>query len=75
VSHAIAAAKPARVVYLSCDPATLARDLRPLRSAGYRMTRLVAIDALPQTHHVEALSVLEVDTSPSSEIASPTVQG
>ncbi len=74
VSGAILAAKPPRVVYLSCDPATLARDLRPLRGA-YRITRLVSIDALPQTHHVEALVVLEVDTSPSSEIPSPAIEG
>jgi 23S rRNA (uracil1939-C5)-methyltransferase len=74
VSEAIAAARPPRVVYLSCDPATLARDLRRLRG-GYRVARVVAIDALPQTHHVEALCVLEVDTSPSSEIGSPAVEG
>jgi 23S rRNA (uracil1939-C5)-methyltransferase len=69
VSAAIATAKPRRVVYLSCEPSTLARDLRPLRGA-YRVTRLVVIDALPQTHHVEALCVVEVDRSPSSEIGS-----
>jgi 23S rRNA (uracil1939-C5)-methyltransferase len=74
VSGAIAAAKPPRVVYVSCDPATLARDLRPLRG-GHRIARLVAIDALPQTHHVEALCALEVDTSPSSEIGSPAIEG
>jgi 23S rRNA (uracil1939-C5)-methyltransferase len=47
-----------RVVYVSCDPTTFARDVRQLAS-GYRVKRLVVIDALPQTHHVEVLGVFE----------------
>lgn len=49
-----------RIVYLSCDPATLARDLRDLCGAPYQLTYLEAFDLFPQTSHVEALAVLEV---------------
>ena len=50
-----------RIVYLSCDPATLARDLRLLCEAvpSYGLTRVSAFDLFPQTPHVEALVVLE----------------
>ena len=44
---------------LSCDPATHARDLKLLTSAGYKMTRLVLLDFLPQTSHVESLAYLK----------------
>jgi 23S rRNA (uracil1939-C5)-methyltransferase len=58
VREALARLAP-RLVYLSCDPATLARDLRDLGARGLRPTRLEAIDLFPQTAHVEALAVLE----------------
>jgi len=47
--------KPRRLVYLSCDPPTLARDLRVMREAGYRVTRLQGFDMFPQTMHIETL--------------------
>ena len=47
-----------RIVYLSCDPATLARDLTLLLEAGYRIEDMSAFDLFPQTPHVEALAGL-----------------
>ena len=57
-----AGTKPAsslrRIVYVSCDPATLARDLRLLREAGWELTGLRGYDAFPMTHHVECVATL-----------------
>jgi 23S rRNA (uracil1939-C5)-methyltransferase len=50
---------PSRLVYVSCDVATLARDARRLVDAGYRMTRIDAFDMFPNTPHVETVVVLE----------------
>jgi 23S rRNA (uracil1939-C5)-methyltransferase len=50
---------PERIVYVSCDPATLARDLEALRRGGYRPRRARGIDTMPQTAHVETIVVLE----------------
>jgi len=49
----------AKVVYLSCDPATLARDLASLEECGFRLIRVMGFDVFPQTPHVEALAVVE----------------
>lgn len=43
------------MTYVSCDPATLARDLKPLLQGGYKIERIVGIDMFPQTHHVETV--------------------
>ncbi|GAA1209288.1 class I SAM-dependent RNA methyltransferase [Prauserella alba] len=59
VVDAIAGASPARVVYVACDPAALARDVATLQGHGYRMTALRAFDAFPMTHHVECVALLE----------------
>ncbi len=47
--------EPAAVTYVSCNPSTLARDLRMLLDAGYAIERFTAIDLFPQTHHIEAV--------------------
>jgi tRNA/tmRNA/rRNA uracil-C5-methylase (TrmA/RlmC/RlmD family) len=52
----------ARVVgYLSCDPATLARDVRTAHEQGWRLTAIRAFDAFPMTHHAECLATLQPD--------------
>jgi len=48
-----------RLVYVSCDPATLARDVAVLADADYRLASLEGFDLFPQTAHVEALAVME----------------
>jgi len=47
--------KPQRISYVSCDPATLARDLKKLMAGGYTLASIRAFDMFPQTHHVETV--------------------
>jgi 23S rRNA (uracil1939-C5)-methyltransferase len=54
----ILALRPRHISYVSCDPATLARDLLALTSAGYRLASVRAFDLFPQTHHVETVAHL-----------------
>ena len=46
---------PERIVYVSCDPATLARDVKRLAEHGYHITNGTAVDMFPRTHHVETV--------------------
>ena len=50
--------KPERIVYVSCDSATLARDLKVLRAGGYELKRVRAVDMFPMTVHVETVCLL-----------------
>ncbi len=59
VSRAIGASLVPRVVYVSCDPATLARDVRVLVDAGYSMSDVRAFDLFPRTGHVETVLTLD----------------
>lgn len=65
VLQAVRRAAPRRCVYASCEPTTLARDVR-LLSPDYRVMEILLIDALPQTHHVEVLCVLDRNSAESS---------
>lgn len=50
---------PMNIVYVACDPVSLARDTRSLRDAGYELTGLRAFDIFPHTHHFESLAVFQ----------------
>ena len=54
----LARLKPPRVTIVSCDPATLARDLAALLPAGYRIGALTLVDLFPQTYHIETVTRL-----------------
>lgn len=59
VVSGLVAARPRRIVYVSCDPATLARDLGWLIEAGMVVSSVRVLDLFPMTHHVEVIAVIE----------------
>ena len=58
VVEAAASMEPERIVYVSCDPATLARDVARFAPLGYRPVRACAVDLFPGTAHVETVCLL-----------------
>jgi 23S rRNA (uracil1939-C5)-methyltransferase len=62
VIDALGEIRAPRMVYVSCDPATFARDARRLARGGYRLRKVQPVDMFPQTFHVETVSLLELET-------------
>jgi len=58
VIEGILSVAPQKICYVSCDPATLARDLNKLLAGGYSLDSIVGFDMFPQTHHVETVTHL-----------------
>ena len=58
VARALAEVSTPRITYVSCDPATLARDLRVLVDAGFRIEETRLVDLFPQTYHIESVMQL-----------------
>jgi 23S rRNA (uracil1939-C5)-methyltransferase len=53
--------RPPRITYVSCDPATLSRDLAALLESGYRLRKMQLVDLFPQTFHLESVTHLALD--------------
>lgn len=60
VAEALVRRAPKRVVYVSCDPATLARDIKILLTGGFELRSLEVLDLFPMTEHVESIAVLDM---------------
>jgi 23S rRNA (uracil1939-C5)-methyltransferase len=55
---ALIKSRPDQVIYVSCDPSTLARDLKIMVQAGYSIESITPVDMFPQTYHIETISAL-----------------
>jgi 23S rRNA (uracil1939-C5)-methyltransferase len=51
--------RPEQILYVSCNPATLARDLKYLTKGDYKLEKVLPIDMFPQTGHIECLAYLK----------------
>jgi 23S rRNA (uracil1939-C5)-methyltransferase len=60
VTALLAEIRPAHITYVSCDPATLSRDLKSLIDSGYQLTKLHMVDLFPQTFHLESVAMLSL---------------
>jgi 23S rRNA (uracil1939-C5)-methyltransferase len=67
VVHRIIDAAPKRVVYVSCNPTTLAPNAAELVEAGWKLRRVRPVDMFPQTHHIECVALLERGDKVSSQ--------
>jgi 23S rRNA (uracil1939-C5)-methyltransferase len=59
VLEALADTGPQRIVYVSCNPSTLARDLKMLTLLGYRTEEVQPVDMFPHTYHVETIARIQ----------------
>ena len=64
--RALCAVAPKRIVYISCNPETLARDIDKLRREGYKVERIQPVDMFPHTTHIETVVLLS-KKAPDSE--------
>ncbi|MGT2932945.1 23S rRNA (uracil(1939)-C(5))-methyltransferase RlmD [Streptococcus catagoni] len=53
------AMSPEKITYVSCNPATMARDIKLYQELGYELKKVQPVDLFPQTHHIECVSLLE----------------
>ena len=51
--------EPQRIIYISCNPATMARDIKLYQELGYELKKVQPVDLFPQTHHVECVVLLQ----------------
>ena len=66
--------RPKKIVYVSCDPSTLARDLKVLCAGGFQLRKVQPIDMFPQTHHVECVATLVAgDADPATKVVPATL--
>jgi 23S rRNA (uracil1939-C5)-methyltransferase len=55
----IPALQPEKIIYISCDPPTLARDIASLKKSNYRVVKSRPVDLFPQTYHIESVTMME----------------
>jgi 23S rRNA (uracil1939-C5)-methyltransferase len=72
VVHRIIDAAPKRIVYVSCNPTTLAPNAAELVEAGWELRKVRPVDMFPQTHHIECVALLERDDGRRSSASSPS---
>ena len=65
----LAGMAPERIVYISCDPATLARDVKRLGVLGYQVRAAEAVDLFPRTGHIETIACLQRKTPQGARIS------
>ncbi len=61
VLETFAQLEPNRIVYVSCNPSSLARDLKILKELGYKTVEVQPVDMFPQTYHIESVALLEIE--------------
>ncbi len=64
VHDALGKLLPRQIAYISCDPATLARDLKKILQKGYELVSITPFDQFPQTGHIESVSILVLTSTP-----------